>query len=62
MEKMNLKAIRANYNMSQEEFAEFLDIERRRYQDLENGKRKLLAKELLIISEKCNIPPSKVEC
>lgn len=61
-EKLTLKQIRILSNdMTQEEFAKHVGIDYRRYQNLESGKVKLLARELFAICDATNVAPTKVQ-
>ncbi|RHM59683.1 helix-turn-helix transcriptional regulator [Coprobacillus sp. AF33-1AC] len=60
--KYTLKEIRILTNdMTQEEFAKMIGIEYRRYQNLESGKVKLLAKELFQICDNTAFSPKQVK-
>lgn len=61
MEKKTIKMIRIKMNMTQREFAKFVGMTFRNLQNVELGKRELKAKEMLNISNKCNVPLIEIE-
>lgn len=61
MEKLSIKAIRTNLNLTQKEMAEKLDIDYRRYQNIEQGIVQLLANELIAMCKEFDVDPLKVK-
>lgn len=60
-EKFSIKSIRTNLGMSQVEFSKYVDMPYRTLQAQEQGQRDLKAKELEVISKKCNVPMEQIE-
>jgi len=55
-----LKKLRKRYGYTQKQIADFLDISRPSYSEVEAGKRELKESEVLILSEMFDLPPSEV--
>lgn len=60
MQKLSIKAIRANLDMTQEEFAKAIGMPISTYRLKEQGKSDWTYKEVIAISEFAKIPLSKI--
>lgn len=61
MEKLSIKAIRTNLNLTQKEMAESLGIDFRRYQNIEHGTVTIKGSELIEMCRKFGINPFSVK-
>jgi len=60
MDSVNLKAIRANLNLTQAQASELYGMDYRRYQDIESGRCHIRTEELFKIAKIANINPEKI--
>ena len=55
-----LKKMRKKYGYTQKQVADFLDISRPSYSEVESGKRELKESEVLVLSELFDLSPSEI--